>query len=103
MVRAAKDAKIHQEILSLGGYSKKLKKDGNNLSGGQKQRLEIARALSQNPKILILDQATSALDCETEQHIFSSIQKRNLTLIIISNKLPNLNINHRVIILDDIV
>jgi len=70
VVAAAKAAEIHEYIMSLAdGYDTMIGQRGVNLSGGQKQRVSIARALLMNPRILILDDSTSAVDVETEARI----------------------------------
>lgn len=74
--RAAKLAKAHEFIMEMpDGYDTVVGERGMGLSGGQKQRIAIARALLKNPKILILDDATSAVDMETEQEIQSGFQE----------------------------
>lgn len=66
---------------------------GVRLSGGQRQRISIARALYSNPKILVLDEATSSLDTKTEEEIMKSIYKlkKDLTIIIVTHRLRSLN------------
>ena len=70
------------------GINTPVSERGLNLSGGQKQRLGIARALYNNPEILIFDEATSALNAEIEDEIIDQIYqlKENVTLIIITHK-----------------
>ena len=76
---------------------------GTNLSGGQKQRLSIARALIKNPKILILDDATSAVDLTTEKHIIESIQalKPKPTLLLITQKISTAKRLDKILVLDN--
>ena len=88
---AAKIANIHEfitEELPLK-YNTKVGERGIRLSGGQKQRLGIARALYNNPQVLILDEATSALDNITEQTVIDNIQnqRKDRTIIMITHRL----------------
>ena len=69
------------------GLSKILRQDGQNISGGEKQRIGIARALINNPELIILDEATSGLDFETENNILKTIKKFKKTSIIVSHRL----------------
>ena len=71
---------------SKNGFSQILKQDGQNISGGEKQRIGIARALINNPDLIILDEATSGLDTETENKVLDTIKKINKTYIIVSHR-----------------
>ncbi|SDC74183.1 ABC transporter [Geotoga petraea] len=99
---AIKKAKIDKFIDKLeNGYETELGERGNKLSDGQKQRVSIARALIRNPKILILDEATSGVDSQTEEEIFENIKKEKLTLLIISHRLSTIKKADEVIVLKD--
>ena len=86
VIRAAKAASAHDFIMNLpDGYETRVGAGGQDLSGGEKQRLSIARTIIQNPKILILDEATAAMDTETEgkiQQALSKLQKGRTTISI---------------------
>ncbi len=71
---------------SKDGLSQILRQDGENISGGEKQRIGIARALINDPSLLILDEATSGLDFETENNILKTIKKLRKTSIIVSHR-----------------
>ena len=78
--QACRDAEILDVVRALpDGFETKLSEGGQNLSGGQRQRLELARALVGNPSILVMDEAASALDAETEQRIIQNLSRRGCT------------------------
>ncbi len=72
------------------GLHQTIKEDGENISGGEKQRIGIARALLNNPKIIILDEATSGLDTFTESKVLDTINKIKKTIIIVSHRINTL-------------
>lgn len=101
---AAKVAQAHDFIMSFtDGYDTLLGRGGVNVSGGQKQRICIARALIRKPKILILDDSTSAVDSDTEQRIRAGLSSAltDTTVLIITQRLNTMQSADRVIVLED--
>ncbi|MEK3776527.1 MULTISPECIES: ABC transporter ATP-binding protein [Paenibacillus] len=104
IIRAAKLAKAHDFIMEFpDGYDTVVGERGMGLSGGQKQRIAIARALLKNPKILVLDDATSAVDMETEHEIQSGFQEvmRGRTTFIIAHRISSLRHADEILVLDE--
>jgi ATP-binding cassette, subfamily B, multidrug efflux pump len=102
MLEATKDAQIHETIMKLPDqYLTRIGQKGVNLSGGQKQRLSIARALVRKPKILILDDSTSALDLKTEARLLFALKKYTCTTFIITQKVSTAKESDQILLLDD--
>lgn len=100
--RAARLAAIHDEIEAMTmGYQTLVGELGIGMSGGQKQRLLLARALYRNPKIIVLDEATSHLDVLSERLVNDSIQGMSLTRIIIAHRPETIAMADRVLTLED--
>jgi len=103
VIEAAKAAHIHEFINNLAdGYDTLCGERGNNLSGGQRQRIIIARAILKNAPILILDEATSSLDSETENLIQESLHylMQNKTVLVIAHRLSTLLNMDRILVFD---
>ena len=104
LVSAAKSAEADRFISSFNeGYEKNIEQGGMNLSGGQKQRLCIARALLKRPKILILDDSTSAVDTATERNIRHALETdlSATTKIIIAQRISSVKNADLIVVMDD--
>lgn len=104
IITACKDAQAHDFIMSFpNGYETVLGQGGVNVSGGQKQRLCIARAILKNPKILILDDSTSAVDMATEARIREAFYQNlaNTTIFIIAQRIGSVQDADKIIVLED--
>lgn len=102
--QAAEDADVYNNIMSFpGGFNTRVGERGITLSGGQKQRVSIARAIVREPKILILDDALSAVDTKTENTILNAMKKvmKGRTSIIISHRVSSARLASKIIVLDD--
>jgi len=104
LFEASKAAAIHEVILGFShGYETIVGEKGVTLSGGQKQRIAIARTLLKNPKILILDDATSSVDVETEAQIHQALDRlmEGRTTFIIAHRIRSLMQANLILVLDD--
>jgi ATP-binding cassette, subfamily B, multidrug efflux pump len=104
ITQAAKDADVYENILAFPkGFETELGERGITLSGGQKQRVSIARAISRNPSVIILDDALSAVDTKTENAILNNLQRimEGKTSIIISHRVSSAKLADKIIVLDD--
>ncbi len=103
IMEAARTANAHHFILAKAdGYDTKLGEKGGGLSGGEKQRISIARAILHDPRILILDEATSSVDVQTEKQLQQAISRltKGRTTIAIAHRLSTLRDADRLVVLD---
>jgi ATP-binding cassette subfamily B multidrug efflux pump len=103
VIAAAKAAQAHEFIMTLSqGYDTHIEERGANLSGGQRQRIAIARALLINPKILILDDSTSAVDVETETRIQDALNARmpRHTCLVVAQRISSVLRADKIVVID---
>ncbi len=103
VISASKAAYAHEFILELpDGYDTVVGERGMKLSGGQKQRLTIARAILKNPSILILDEATSSLDSDSEQKVQTALEKlmTGRTTVVIAHRLSTIKKASRIVVMN---
>src|SRR5690606_34818068 len=103
VIEAARVAEAHEFIMSLpDGYDTVVGERGQKLSGGQRQRISIARAVLKDPPILVLDEATSSVDNETEAAIQRSLERIAVgrTTIIIAHRLSTVRGAHQTFVLE---
>ena len=101
---AAKDADVYDNIMAFPqGFETRVGERGITLSGGQKQRVSIARAIVREPKILMLDDALSAVDTKTENNILNSMKRimQGRTTVIISHRVSSAKLANKIIVLMD--
>lgn len=104
VIQAAKDADVYDNIIAFPlGFSTRIGERGITLSGGQKQRVSIARAIVREPKILMLDDALSAVDTKTENTILNSMKRimKGRTTIIISHRVSSAKLANKIVVLID--
>jgi subfamily B ATP-binding cassette protein MsbA len=104
VIAAAKIANAHEFIVDTQhGYQSGVGEGGSKLSGGQRQRISIARALLKNPPILILDEATSSLDTESEKYVQEAIENlmMNRTSIVIAHRLSTVKYADEIIVIEE--
>jgi ABC-type multidrug transport system fused ATPase/permease subunit len=104
MIRVSRLVGIHEPIMKLEkGYDEEVKERGSNLSYGQRQLVCLARAIIADPKILILDEATSSVDPYTEQLIQNALkaEMRNRTVLIVTHRVSTVRDADRIIVLSD--
>jgi ATP-binding cassette subfamily B protein/subfamily B ATP-binding cassette protein MsbA len=104
IIKAAVTARAHEFIMEMpDGYDTVIGERGVKLSGGQKQRLSIARAVLRNTPILILDEATAAVDVETEAKIQQAIQElaQNRTIIVVAHRLSTVKKADTILVIQD--
>ncbi|MCE7791617.1 ABC transporter ATP-binding protein/permease [Salipaludibacillus sp. CUR1] len=102
MIKALKDAQIHDAVTELPNGSKTvIGQRGVNLSGGQKQRISIARALIRQPKILLLDDSTSALDVKTEKKLLEALKEYSCTTLMITQKMSTTMNADQILLMED--
>ena len=99
---AVRKAKVNKFVYLLeNGYDTVVGERGGKLSDRQRQRIAIARAVIRKPKILVLDEATSGVDSQTEEEIFDELKEEDMTLIIISHRLSTIRKADRVLVLNE--
>lgn len=100
LIDSLNKACLWEEVIKRGGLDLDVLEGGMNFSQGQQQRIEIARALSGQPKVLILDESTSGLDPKTEFKMLKNIQKDPITTIVVTHRLDAIRTCDRILVMD---
>ncbi len=101
MILASRDAQIHDRIMkNYNGYDSMISDGARNYSGGEQQRLELARAISAEPSVLILDEFTSALDALTEEKVFKAIRMKGTSCLIAAHRFSTVVSCDKIIVMD---
>ncbi len=102
IVKAAKEACLHTEILQrTHGYDAMILQGGSNLSGGQRQKVEIARIFAKEPSIVIIDEALSNVDSESESSIIHNLRKKGFTLLVVAHRLSSTKLCDKIFVLEN--
>ena len=101
LLEAARTAQAADILEKKGGLGAEIEQEGRNLSGGQRQRLTIARALVGKPPILILDDASSALDYATDARLRKALRELRCTTVLVSQRVASVMHADRILVLDE--
>ena len=101
LLAAINDAGLADVVKNLSGnLDGAIREGGRNLNGGQRQRIEIARALVQEPAVLVLDEATTALDSVSESEILDAVRRRGMTCVLVAHRLSTIRDCDEIIVLE---
>ncbi|WP_434390550.1 peptidase domain-containing ABC transporter [Melittangium boletus] len=101
VIEAARRAQVHDDIMAMPmQYSTLLSEMGGSISGGQRQRLALARALVHDPAILLLDEATNALDVKTERAVQEALERLRCTRVVIAHRLSTIQDADLILVMD---
>lgn len=101
IVAAAKLVGIHDFIVSRpGGYDAKLAEEGANISGGQRSLIDLARALATQPALLVMDEATAALDAASEEKLVANLRRAGCSCLMVAHRMSSVRTADRIIVLD---